>query len=48
MKNVIGAKMSSGDPNHFYIVQSFSGATLADMNDFVKPLTRRKPGKLMT
>ena len=39
--------MSSGDPNHFYIVKSFSGATLADMNDFVKPLTRRKPDKLI-
>ena len=47
VKNVIGAKMSSGDPNHFYIVKSFSGATLADMSDFVKPLTRRKPDKLI-
>ena len=47
VKNVIGAKMSSGDHNHFYIVKSFSGATLADMNDFVKPLTRRKPDKLI-
>ena len=28
-------------------MKSFSGATLADMNDFVKPLTRRKPDKLI-
>ena len=43
VKNVIGAKMSSGDPDHFYIVKSFLGATLEDMSDFVKPLIRRKP-----
>ena len=43
VKNVIGAKMSSGDPDNFYIVKSFLGATLEDMSDFVKPLIRRKP-----
>lgn len=46
VKNVIGAKMSSDDPDHFYVVKSFPGATLADMKDFLRPLTRRKPDKL--
>jgi hypothetical protein len=44
VKNVIGAKMSNDDANHFYVVKSFSGATLAE-RDFVKPLTRKKPDK---
>jgi hypothetical protein len=47
VKNVIGAKMSNDDAaNQFYVVKSFSGATLAE-RDFVKPLTRKKPDKLI-
>ena len=43
VKNIIGPKMSADDPNHYYIVKPFPGATVSDMEDFVKPLTRRSP-----
>ena len=47
VKNVVGTKLSNNDADHFYVVKSFPGTTLADMNDFVKPLVRRKPNKLI-
>ena len=47
VKNIIGAKMSSNDPNNFFIVKPFPGATVSDMEDFVKPLTRRSPDKVI-
>ena len=47
VKNIIGPKMSADDPNHYHIVKQFSGATVSDMEDFVKPLTRRSPDKMI-
>ena len=47
VKNIIGPKMSADDSNHYYIVKPFPGATVADMEDFVKPLTRRSPDKMI-
>lgn len=47
VKNIIGAKMSAGDQSHHYVVKPFPGATLSDMEDFVKPLARRSPDKLI-
>ena len=39
--------MSADDPNHHFIVKPFPGATVSDMEDFVKPLTRRTPDKMI-
>ena len=47
VKNIIGPKMSADDLRHYYIVKPFPGATVADMEDFVKPLTRRSPDKMI-
>ncbi|CAB4037959.1 Hypothetical predicted protein, partial [Paramuricea clavata] len=47
VKNTIGLKMSADDPNHHFIVKPFPGATVSDMKDFVKPLTRRTPDKMI-
>ena len=47
VKNIIGPKMNADDSNHYYIVKPFPGATVADMEDFVKPLTRRSPDKMI-
>ncbi|CAB4032593.1 Tetratricopeptide repeat 28 [Paramuricea clavata] len=47
VKNTIGPKMSADDPNHHFIVKPFPGATVSDMEDFVKPLTRRTPDKMI-
>ena len=47
VKNTIGPKMSADDPNHHFIVRPFPGATVSDMEDFVKPLTRRTPDKMI-
>ena len=47
VKDLIGGNMGKDDANHFYVVKSFSGATLKGMKDFIKPLTRRKPDKLI-
>ena len=35
------------DPDHYYIVKPFPGATVSDMEDFVKLLTRRSPDKMI-
>ena len=47
VKNIIGAKMSERDQSHHYVVKPFPGATISDMEDFVKPLVRRSPAKLI-
>ena len=47
VKNTIGPKMSADDTNHHFIVKPFPGATVSDMEDFVKPLTRRTPDKMI-
>ncbi|CAB4014407.1 Hypothetical predicted protein, partial [Paramuricea clavata] len=47
VKNTVGPKMSADDPNHHFIVKPFPGATVSDMEDFVKPLTRRTPDKMI-
>ncbi|CAB4003712.1 Hypothetical predicted protein [Paramuricea clavata] len=47
VKNTIGPKMSADDPNHHFIVKPFPGATVSNMEDFVKPLTRRTPDKMI-
>ncbi|XP_028419222.1 uncharacterized protein LOC114544950 [Dendronephthya gigantea] len=47
IKNIIGPKMNAEDPNHYFIVKLFPGATVTDMEDFVKPLTRRTPDKMI-
>ena len=47
VKNIIGAKMSSSDKEHYYIVKPFPGATVTDMEDFIKPLTRKCPDKMI-
>ena len=47
VKNIIGPKMSADYPDHYYIVKPFPGATVSDMEDFIKPLTRRSPDKMI-
>ena len=47
VKNVIGAKMSSIDTDNFFVVKPFPGATVEDMNDFINPLIRKKPDKMI-
>ncbi|XP_028412372.1 uncharacterized protein LOC114535190 [Dendronephthya gigantea] len=47
VKNIIGPKMNAEDPNHYFIVKPFPGATVTDMEDFVKPLTKRTPDKMI-
>ena len=47
VKNIIGPRMNAEDPNHYFIVKPFPGATVSDMEDFVKPLTRRTPDKMI-
>jgi lysophospholipase L1-like esterase len=47
IKNVVGASMSKTDPNHYYVVKAFPGANLSDMEDFIKPITRKSPEKII-
>ena len=48
VRNIIGPKMSADDSDHYYIVKPFPyGATVSDMEDFVKLLTRRSPDKMI-
>jgi hypothetical protein len=42
---VKGWELSNTEQN--VAVKSFSGATVEDMNDFLRPTTRRKPDKLV-
>ena len=46
VKNVIGPKLSNVGSDHFYVVKPFPGVTVEDMNDFIKPLVRKRPDKL--
>ena len=36
VKNIVRARMSRNDSNHYFIVKPFQGATISDMEDFVK------------
>ncbi|CAB4009184.1 Hypothetical predicted protein [Paramuricea clavata] len=47
IKNVVGASVSKTDPNHYYVVKAFPGANLSDMEDFIKPITRKSPEKII-
>ena len=47
VKNIVGAKMSGNDSKHYFIVKPFPGATISDMEDFVKPLSRRSSDKMI-
>ena len=47
VKNVVGPTMSKSDADHLYVVKSFSGATISDMEDFIKPTTRKSPDKII-
>jgi hypothetical protein len=47
IENIVGARMSGNDSNHYSIVKPFPGATISDMEDFVKPLSRRSPDKMI-
>ena len=47
VKNIVGAKMSGNDSKHYFIVKPFPGTTISDMEDFVKPLSRRSPDKMV-
>jgi lysophospholipase L1-like esterase len=47
VKNIVGAKMNGSDSKHYYIAKPFPGATISDMEDFVKPLSRRSPDKMV-
>ena len=47
VKNIVGAKMSGDDSEHYFIEKPFPGATITDMEDLVKPLTRRTPDKMV-
>ncbi len=47
IKNVVGPSMSKPDADHLYVVKSFSGATISDMEDFIKPITRKSPDKII-
>ena len=39
--------MSYNEPNNHFAVKSFPGATVADTEDYIKPLTRKTPDKLI-
>ena len=39
--------MSSADNDHFFVVKPFPGATATDMNDYIKPLVRKTPHKVI-
>ena len=47
VKNVIGSRMGAKDSTNHFVVKPFPGANLSDMEDFVKPLVRKMPDKLI-
>ena len=47
LKFVVGQRMSNEDPNNFYVVKPFPGAVVGDMKDFIKPLARKQPDKMI-
>jgi lysophospholipase L1-like esterase len=47
VKNMVGAYMSKDDVGHHYVWKAFPGATVEDMEDFIKPITRKSPNKVI-
>ena len=47
VKNMVGAYMSKDDVGHHYVVKAFPVATVEDMEDFIKPITRKSPNKVI-
>ena len=47
VKNIFGTTMGKQDPRHCYVVKGFPGATVSDMEDYVKPITRKSPDKVI-
>ena len=47
VKNIFGTTMGKQDPRHHYVVKGFPGATVSDMEDYVKPITRKSPDKVI-
>jgi hypothetical protein len=47
VKNMVAAYMSKDDVGHHYVVKAFLGATVQDMEDFIKPITRKSPNKVI-
>ena len=47
VKNIFGTTMGKQDPRHYYVVKGFPGATVSDMEDYVKPITRKSPDKVI-
>ena len=45
VKDLKGWRLS--DSNNHVVIKSFSGATLTDMEDYLKPVLRREPNKLI-
>ena len=45
LKNIHGWRLSNSD-NHV-VVKSFAGATISDMEDFLKPVIRKKPNSII-
>ena len=39
--------MSKLDADHFYVVKSFPRATVSDMEDYIKPICRKSPEKII-
>ena len=47
IKNLPGTSMSRLDADHFYVVKSFPGATVSDMEDYIKLICRKSPEKII-
>ena len=47
VKNIFGSTIGKQDPRHYYVVKGFPGATVSDMEDYVKPITRKSPDKVI-
>ena len=47
VKNIFGTTMGKQDPRHCYVVKGFPGATVSDMEDYVKPITCKSPDKII-
>lgn len=45
VKNIQGWRLS--DSNNHVVVKSFSGSTISDMEDYLKPIIRREPSKII-
>ena len=44
---MVGAYMGKDDADNYYFVKPFPGATVEDMEDFIKPITRKSSDKLI-